>query len=392
MPLDLGAVGAQVRRLGEAARAGGDDLARRVEAATALLDELDEKTELVAYRAETRVTAWPAALPVEPIATRRRVAPAEPDYVAVASDGSHLDVEHHRPVACYLINLGLATIRYGGSPSAELRCSSSLGFTSEDLYLVHGGRQLAVEGHLLNIKRQYAEVAALAEAAEAERDDRRGVVALIDGTLILSSPEARGRGESDPFLRGYLGALARLRAAGALVASYISRPRHRELVGALRLGCCPLAECDDDCGVNRRDLERRCSALAGVWDRAAMARLAPGERSGVWTNAWPLSRRSYGEHAAHFFYLHTGDEIARVEVPEWLAGEPASLDRLHAILLDQCRRGEGYPRVLNEAHQQAVITAADRRAFEELVERELARLGVLSLASPKERSKRRRTL
>jgi NurA-like 5'-3' nuclease len=49
---------------------------------------------------------------------------------------------------------------------------------------------------------------------------------------------------------------------------------------------------------------------------------------------------------------------------------PSNLEVLAARVLDQCEKGRGYPVALSEAHEQAVVRAADRRAFEELVRRQ----------------------
>jgi hypothetical protein len=38
--------------------------------------------------------------------------------------------------------------------------------------------------------------------------------------------------------------------------------------------------------------------------------------------------------------------------------------------MDQCAKGRGYPVALSEAHEQAVVRAADRRSFDELVRRQ----------------------
>jgi NurA-like 5'-3' nuclease len=80
-------------------------------------------------------------------------------------------------------------------------------------------------------------------------------------------------------------------------------------------------------------------------------------------------------------------------VPGWLARDEAALSRLHAVLVAQSARGDdGYPRVLIEAHHKAVITGSDRRAFEALLDDALAGRGYRSLASAKERAKRRRAV
>jgi GNAT superfamily N-acetyltransferase len=137
-----------------------------------------------------------------------------------------------------------------------------------------------------------------------------------------------------------------------------------------------------------------CLELIDLPDRLVFEGLplAEGERSAVFASSWRTSTKDYREHSVHFFYLNVGSEVARVEVPEWVATNPASLDLVQTVIVDQCRRGQGYPRVLIEAHEKAVITAGDRRLFTTLVDQALAAAGVVAAASEKEASKRLRGL
>ena len=93
-----------------------------------------------------------------------------------------------------------------------------------------------------------------------------------------------------------------------------------------------------------------------------------------------------------FFYVNVGDEIARVETTQWVADDPGALDLLHAAVLDQCAKGRGYPLALQEAHERAVVKAADRRAFWALVEGSMRRRGLSTSGSRKARSKRSRAI
>ena len=98
----------------------------------------------------------------------------------------------------------------------------------------------------------------------------------------------------------------------------------------------------------------------------------------------------YREHQVYFFYLRLEDEIARVEIPEWIAMRQDLLNLTHNIVLDQCKRGQGYPVALSEAHEKAVVTGADREQFWELVEESLIEERINSYTSTKNRSKRTR--
>jgi hypothetical protein len=90
-----------------------------------------------------------------------------------------------------------------------------------------------------------------------------------------------------------------------------------------------------------------------------------------------------------FFYLKGDEEIARVELPRWVE-ERGLVDMLHALVLDQCRRGQGYPVALSEAHEQAVVTGADRQQFQYLVELALSEKRLSTTTSAKSRSKKTR--
>ncbi len=90
----------------------------------------------------------------------------------------------------------------------------------------------------------------------------------------------------------------------------------------------------------------------------------------------------------HFYYLNVGEEIARVEVPRWVAQDETLLALGHSLILDQCRRGQGYPVAISEAHEQAVLNGNDRQIFKDLLARSLEDLGLPNYTSEKERSKR----
>jgi hypothetical protein len=174
------------------------------------------------------------------------------------------------------------------------------------------------------------------------------------------------------------------------LASYISFPRSTDVVNVLRLIICPgdIPDCDRDCPPGK---DRACEAVAGVRDRDLfMLLLGDGERSALFTSPSKVVAEHYGEHRVHFFYLRAGDEIARVEVPQWVAENEGLLGLTHGLLLDQCRRGHGYPVALSEAHELAVVTGTDRESFWELVESSLIEEHLPTPGSAKGFSKRTR--
>jgi NurA-like 5'-3' nuclease len=117
--------------------------------------------------------------------------------------------------------------------------------------------------------------------------------------------------------------------------------------------------------------------------------LEEGERSALFISRSSIQQR-YGIHRICFYYVKIEDEIARVEIPEWIARNDALLNMTHTLILDQCRRGQGYPVALSEAHEQAVITAADRANLQTLVEASLSEKNIEIITSAKSFSKRTR--
>jgi hypothetical protein len=131
-----------------------------------------------------------------------------------------------------------------------------------------------------------------------------------------------------------------------------------------------------------------------VIDRVTDARIfeqtlqSAGDRSPLFWSGAPVLE-AYGEHQIAFTYLNTGYEIARLEVPKWVADDTAAMNTAHALAFDQAQRGRGYPVALAEAHEAAVVRGADRAAFFTVLQRKLAKDGHRIALSRKELRKRR---
>lgn len=325
--------------------------------------------------------------------------PAPPvDYVVVAVDGSHVDVDRHAAARCFLINIGVASLRYGEIPSADLRSEPALRADDQSLFLrdPHGVKEQAVEGALLGMHRAIAEIEALADEAE-RAPEGLPMLALLDGTLVLWGLSGGADFVRRELIdRRYKDAMDRLRAESErrplAVASHISRPRSAEVMNAVRISrsVCGWEQvnCDRNCGQIRRG-ERNCDVVAGVTDAALFARtLAPGERSQIFRSASGIVEESYGEHGVLFFYVNAGEEVVRLETPSWTSAEGVGL--AHAALLVQTEKGQGYPLALQEAHEQAVVTGPDRRDFERLLYETMSAERLPAPTSQKARSKRTR--
>ena len=327
------------------------------------------------------------------------------DWTAVAVDGSHIDVDRHLPLRCHLINLGSCAITYGGNFGCQLFSEPSLAVGDDDLYLRPpdgAPGETLIAGPLLGALRTVREVERLADAVESLPDDRP-VLALLDGTLAFWDLQ---RGQYPRYVADVLigdrlqRALARLRHASqssrpVAVAAYTSRPRTAEVAGSVRLMLCDQGdrECNRLCTARHSQLET-CNAAAGFDDREIFETiLEPGHRSPLYRSSHLAARFALGFAAgqewSHFYYLNGGVEIARVEVPDWLAQDPELLAVGHAMLVQQCQLGLGYPAAISEAHEQAVITGHDREEFRRMTLMLLEQQGLPNPESAKSFSKRR---
>jgi hypothetical protein len=342
-------------------------------------------------------TTWLVAGLVDGLDRHYKALSLPPEFTVIATDGSHIDVDRHKSTRCYLINIGAAILHYGAYPSAALDSFPCLYSGDEDLVIMPvgvRGREQPVEGALLGIKRSVDECHRLAELA-AELPQGSSSLALLDGSLILWGLEAYPEFVTEALLvQGFLSYLDDIRKLNnnkrLALASYISFPRSTDVVNVLRLVICPHdpADCDRYCST---DEKRDCDAVAGVQDRELFTNLlGQGERSAIFISQSSVVRKHYGEHRVYFFYLKLDDEVARVEIPQWVATDESRLNLVHTLVLDQCQRGQGYPVALSEAHEQAVVTGADRENFWQLVESSLIDEHLPSLSSAKSKSKRTR--
>jgi len=341
-------------------------------------------------------TTWLVADIVEGLNKRHPLPPSPNDFTVLAADGSHIDVDRHQSTRCYLINTGSVALSYGSHPEAHLASIPRLYSEDKDLAISPpgGGREQPVEGTILGVKRSIEECQCLTGLA-AEMPPGSAALALLDGTLILWGLEAYPDFVTETLLHDgllkCLDAMKKLNKDHRLaLASYISFPRSTDVLNVLRVVVCPddVPDCDKRCPPGR---ERDCEGLAGVRDRDIFINLlAEGERSALFISPSKIVKEHYGGHRVYFYYLCEGEEIARIEIPQWVAENAELLNLTHGLVYDQCKRGHGYPVALSEAHEQAVVTGADRENFRELVETTLVEEHLPSPSSGKSQSKRTR--
>ena len=398
MSLDFVQVAAQIEDMAAELKASEKEREERFRYALETLHSQAQDLESLKGKIGRSKTTWLVAGLSEGLNQGFQPDPGPEEFLVLACDGSHIDVDRHSPARCYLINTGSVILHYGDEPDAILESRATLYAGEQDLSLADpvGSRAEPVEGALLGAKRAIEECRALADLV-TELPPNIPLLALLDGSLILWGLAGQAHADfvkNELLNEGFLKVLDKMGEAGRertlALASYISLPRSTEVVNALRVAICPDDPVDCDRHCPGRGGARDCDAVASTEDRNLFGLLLrDGERSPIFTSLSSIVRNYYREHEVHFFYLKADDEIARVEFPRWVL-ERGLVGLVHALVLDQCQRGQGYPVALSEAHEKAVISGAEREQFQQLVELALSERGLPATSSAKNRSKRTR--
>ena len=403
MGLDLGKTALQIERMTDDLRAQQSGKLQRLDRALEVIDTFDtEAYEDKRVRTDQKL-AWPTAPTVAEPPSRRYSAPIVPDdFCVVAVDGSHIDVDRHMPARCFLINIGTCILTYGSNSDAILTSVPYLYAQDNELVIQDPKakhKQQYIQGGVLGAKRAVEEIRGLVDAIRSLPSDLP-TLALMDGALVMFLDRGLQDYVVDELLKdGFVAALDELKTLAAertlAVAAYVSLPGYAEFMSAVRVSACPyeVSDCDVYCGQIPSGSRPCDEAAEGVLDRDVFAKLlGRGERTAVFDSNDRMVAQNYDDHGISFFYINSGEEIGRVEIPSWIAQDESMLTLTHALVLDQCRRGPGYPVSLVEAHEQAVVTTSDRRYFVEFVEDSLQENHMAVFTSEKNRSKRLRWL
>ena len=382
--LELALLRGQIEEMGEEKLNSDDKYEESLKRALYELSAVD--TESLRDKIVKSKTSWLVAEPLEGMATTSEPPPPPSAFTVVATDGSQIMPSRQEVAYCYLINIGSVTIHYGSGRRPVLKSIPKLYYRDEDLHEKLDGKETFVNDDVISARRDLEELNHLVDIARSLGGENK-VVALVDGTLIKWILESYPRDFRDRILEQFIDGLEALRKDGIPIAGYISHPGSRDVINALKVGLCymdaPLcSRCEKD--------PPPCSAVDGVSDRMLMSWFLKkrGQRSFI-SGSSAVILGDYGEHRIFFFYIQAGSEIARVEVPKWVVEDEEMLNLVHSVVADQAVKGSGYPVVLTEAHEKAVVRGKDRELFFQIVEDVLIKKGFKTTISIKSMSKRK---
>ena len=394
-------------------------------------------------------TIFTAAVPIEPIETRVMIEAAPYAHTVLATDGSQIAPSHHEIAYCYLINTGRIILHYGQGKQPLLDSLPEVFYRPEDLFV---SRQWGIRTEeWMSYRRTVTETEVLAELAqwvtqaltngnngntlelaipkpvaepiaelitepvatkkrstrtkrteqlsllESQRTHANPVItpskiptiAMVDGSLIYWFLEQLPGEARDRILQPILTAWRQLQSIGVPMVGYISASRSGESLNFFRFLTCPYTS--PDCQTHCSSLPDKapCQVLEPLRDAAVWARLlTPGQRSPLWRSSAKI-QDYYEEQCIYFCYLHVGTEVARVEVPEWVAQDATMMTRAMSLVIAQVQKGYGYPVALAEAHNQAVVRGGDRSRFFGLLEQQMIRAGLRNVGTSYKEARKR---
>jgi hypothetical protein len=341
-----------------------------------------------------------AALPVEELHAHRQLAefalPADNSYVVVATDGSIIPPDRHGGMAfCQVLNIGEVALGYGqrylahieanttlylngvavntstsptSSPTASTGTGSSNSNGSGDYLDPDHDDDDQASGVSSSLTLDTEMAVAELEVALRLTGDYWATVALRDGPLTLWTSSILNSRESRALTARYVKLLAKFGERGVPIVGYTSNTRSDVVMTALNV--------------------MAMRSYAGLTDAQLFgAILSIGECSPAFRHIARHPKDSALTEEIRFMYMRTEDELVRLEFSQEFLGTP-QLDTALAIVWHQLKLGQGYPVVLMEAHESAVLRQTDR----ELLRAILESYGWVGQESQKGLSKRLRNL
>lgn len=319
-----------------------NQLALAVQAWQSLVVDSNFKTDLQRAKLPWSVPGWEGDL-----AQIKQLNPILLNYTVVASDGSQIYPDRHAGTSCYLINTGVVTLCYNQQSSAS--------FSNQPYFFTNTSK---LEGNVadgVDCLRHELELAdGITAISKLYASGARDLVYLADGSLIAWHLEGVYDDLAAKSLANYLKQLQYFYQQKVPFLGYISLPNSKDLINLAKAKICNF-----DASFKVAD-----DSLNSVVDADFLAQILQPWQMTIWfrsqcsaVDGWP------NELWPYFSYLHTGDEVARLEVPAWVVQQPSLLEFVLQVVIDQVQKGHGYPIALAEAHQQAVIKSPEKEFF-----------------------------
>lgn len=272
-------------------------------------------------------------------------------YQILGVDGSQIYIDPHYRVGCYLINIGLSYFQYDQK-------NSYVEFESIP-YIFKADYSQYITNDLIDIQRTSLELEKGLEESLKKINLDLPYIFFYDGPLIFWYLQNKEQEYKNFYLKKYLQILQDCYENKIPIIGFISSPQSREFIQILKT-------------LNGERIVPKELINNVNFDYLTDAEvctlfLKPYSRSTVFFSNLPVVKYYKSEIKPCFVYLNVGSEIVRIDLPFWIIDDQFLFNTILQIILDQCIKGQGYPIVLSEAHEQAVIKNQDKEFFYELL-------------------------
>jgi hypothetical protein len=320
----------------------------------------------------------------EPLDAAIFAPPPPSSATLVACDGSQIVPNRHSAFLYSVINVGIIVYHHGQSRAPLQDTAPVLDYPG------NGEEEEAFvdKAAIISLRRDLAEIETLVASAQPYCGAQEPVLALLDQRLLYWPVGSSGDDEGQRVLFGWQKAMNEAARSRCMLAGYIDRPGKRSLLTFLRTLDINNAGFDTsvllkpDYGPGFNDVL--------LWRRILQE---PGQRSAVFVDISQHNdafRERHEHNEVCFFYLNAGQrgrQIARVDIPRWVAEDPQKVAQVHGLVYDQCQIMGNYPYVLARADELAVIGYQDRENLDIMIENAMARHEVHSAITAKQSSK-----
>lgn len=322
--------------------------------------------------------------------------PAPARATVIATDGSQIMPDRHAAFLYSLINIGAFVYHHGTAETPDTRTEPVIFYPTPD-EADRTEDEPGFDKNEVTLARDRKEIELLAGLAWDYRYHAPLTLALLDQRLLYW-PFGGANVATHKVVADWLAAMTKAHDAGALLAGYIDRPGKRSVVTMLKT-------LSDDPDLDWKKLGKR-PPFGELTDADLYASiLGPGERSPVFVDISPANTRFADADPLHevcFFYLNPGligptvsdDEepsdgrnLARVDIPMWVARDPTAVAAVHSLLIDQCRIMGDYPYALVRADELAVVGHDDETNLNVMIDLQMERAGIRRRITAKQGTK-----
>ena len=293
----------------------------------------------------------------------------EKNISVFGADGSSIETDRDLPLEFSAINIGYININYGDKPAAEF--DESLTFYPNNKDIPEVDSKLLSDINAMSALRHVLELEFLIEKMSKSKSTNIKI-GFVDGNLYPNFALSHITNINfKQFIYKRLDEVAEkitnLSKNNTYIISYNSNPNSVHISSKIK-------------GKYASELND-----SGVFKNL----LKTNERSDIFTEISEEETREL--NSVSFSFVKNSKELSKIEFLNGSINNEV-MNKILAVIISQVEKGKGYPKILIESHEHAVISQSDRAALNTLIEKELNLLNINYTTSQKQQSKQTRNI